>query len=167
MKKMPLLLPILMTLCAAPAYAQSDMPPGARGPHMGMATRSVANYLALERSLEESLASGDKDAVTRTLGEGFGAHDAAERDEKAGTEWLEAELKSPFKSAGVYNLTVREFADLAVVSFILDRRSTQQATHRPQYVVDVWQQSSKQLLSRYATELPPRFPMPKLPNVRE
>lgn len=166
MKKFLLLSLICLTV---EARAQSDLPPGLRGPGAGMATRSVTAYLALERKLLQAFEDGNKDAVERMLGEGFGAHKASDADEIAKEDWLAEELSRPIKSAIVQKLSVREFNDLAVVSFLLEspRVVKGKSVNTVFYVVDVWQQSPNLLLTRYVSQPQGRLPVSQKPDGRE
>jgi hypothetical protein len=164
-----LVIALLLPLLSVDALTQPQLPPSARGPGSGLATRSVSAYLVLERGLLEALKDGNRDAVLRMLSEKFTISSAAEIDEISAADWLQQELNSPIKTAGVRNLNVREFDDVAVVNFLLDRgRSVKGKTVTSTlYVVDVWRQSSHQLLARYVS-MPSRTPpIPTRPTGRE
>ena len=84
-------------------------------------------------------------------------------------DWLEHELNNPITTAGVPNLNVSEFDDIAVVRFLLDsgRIVKGKTVTSTLYVVDVWRQSSHQLLARYVS-IPTRTPpTPTRPTGRE
>ena len=162
-----LLIPLLLVSSAA-ALSQPRLP-AVRGPDSGLATRSVSTYLTLERDLLDSLKDGNRAAVLRMLGEDFGGRSAAEIDETSAADWLQHELDSPITMAGVRNLNVREFNDVAVVSFLLDSRRVvnRKAINATHYVVDVWRQSPHQLVGRYVS-IPTRTPpIPSRPTGRE
>ena len=157
-------------LClAASAQAQPRLPPGVRGPQAGMATRSVATYLELERGLLDALQRGDGDAVRRVLGDDFELRAAGEPDATPADAWLETELRSRAVSATVRDLAVREFDDIASVSFLLDhRRKARNAQGMTTlYVIDVWRQSSHRLLVRYVSKPAHVPPPPARPTGRE
>jgi hypothetical protein len=163
----------LLLLAAAsidPVWSQPAQGPGVRGPTMGLATRSVSTYLGLERGLADSLSQGDREAVVKQLGEGFAAYGPDQNDAGvAADSWLQAELRRPVVEARVPDLNVREVDDLALVSFLLERR------YRPGgksgvatfYVVDVWRQNSHQLLARYVSRPAHVAPAPARPTGKE
>jgi hypothetical protein len=164
-----LVIALLLPLLSVGALSQPQLQPGVRGPGSGLATRSVSTYLALERDLINALKDGNRAAVLRMLSEKFAVRSAAEIDETSAVEWLQRELNTPNTTATVRNLNVREFDDIAVVSFLLDsgriiKRKTVTSTL---YVVDIWRQSSHQLLARYVS-MPSRTPpIPTRPTGRE
>ena len=161
---------LLAAAFAGPAWSQPAQPPGVRGPATGLATRSVSTYLGLERGLADSLRQGDHDAVLKQLGEGFAAYEPEANDEGLAADgWLQSELRRPVVEAQVRDLNVRELDDLAVVSFVLDQRyrlgrKTGSATY---YVVDVWRQTSHQLLARYVSKPAHIAPAPARPTGKE
>jgi hypothetical protein len=136
---------------AAPAVAQDRLPPGVRAgpPGGGMATRSVSKFLGLERALQEALAQRDRNAVAQLLAEDFEVRTAASPDAAGADEWLRRELTLPSRERIVRDLAVREFDDLAVVSFLLEPASVRQAGGATWFVVDVWRQSTGKLHARY------------------
>jgi hypothetical protein len=163
------LLIALLAFVSVGASSQTRLPPGVRGPDSGLATRSVSTYLALERDLLDSLKDGNRGAVLRMLSDDFGVRSAAEIDETSAADWLQEELGSPIMTASVHNLIVREFDDIAVVSFLLDsRRIVKSKTAASTlYVVDIWRQGSHQLVARYVSK-PSRTPsIPTRPTGRE
>jgi len=151
------------------ALAQPAMPPGTRGTTSGLATRSVSNYLNLERGLLDALQAGDRGAVLQKLGPDFTFGSAADADETDAADWLNDEMRHPIETANVRNLAVREFGEVAVVSFLLDIRRAAKARAAPStlYVVDVWQQQPPQLMARYAAQPRHAPPVPARPSGRE
>ena len=67
------LLIVLLPFVSVSASSQPRLPPGVRGPDLGLATRSVSTYLALERDLLDALKDGNRAAVLRLLSEDFGS----------------------------------------------------------------------------------------------
>ncbi len=159
----------LLIFCSTDALSQSRLPPGARGPETGMATRSVSNYLMLERGLLDALRSGKRDAVAGMLADGFGVRSAVSPDEMANADWLKSEADDSSTTVNVRDLTVREFGDVAVVSFLLDHRhdSKTRRTGNTDFVVDVWQQSTHKLLMRNVAPSSKAAPNPSRPDGRE
>jgi hypothetical protein len=157
-------------LLATPAArAQDRLPPGVRGPATGTATRSVTKYLALERALEQSLAERDRAAATHVLADDFEVRSPSSPDATAANDWIAAELADARQARRVDDLAVREFDDIAVVSFSLVP-SMPAATKRrtPTFlVVDVWRRSSDQLQVRYIEISANSRPRPGRPSGRE
>jgi hypothetical protein len=159
----------LLPFLSVAASSQPELPPIVRGPRAGAATRSVSTYLALERELLDALKDGNQAAVLRMLSDDFAVSSAAEIEETSAAVWLQQELGSPITTAGVRNLNVREFGDIAVVNFLLDSRRVvkRNTVTSTRYVLDLWRQSSHQLLARYVS-MPSRTPpIPSRPTGRE
>lgn len=159
----------LLICGSANALSQSRLPPGVRGPDSAMATRSVSNYLMLERKLFHALDAGHRDAVAGMLDDGFGVRAATAQDEMATADWLKSESGDTNITSIVRDLAVREFDDVAVVSFLLDRRRNTKAksvvaTH---FIVDVWRQSTRRLMARYVARPDRSAPPPSRPTGRE
>lgn len=148
---------------AAGAQAQPRLPPGVDGTPAGtggaLATRSVSTYLARERELLDALQRGRREAVRGMLADDFEVHNTGRRDATPVDEWLGAALQAGAGRATVRDLAVREFDDIATVSFLIDRGRGVPA----QSVVDVWRQSSRRLLVRYVSkpsQVPPALTRP-------
>ena len=157
----------LVTSIPPGALAQGGLPPGVRG--SAAATRSVATYLDLERSLVESLRAGDRAAVLGMLADDFEVYATPEADAIPVAEWLPDELRNKRLTGVVKALSVREFDDLAVVTFVLDgrRRTKGKAAARLFYVVDIWRQSKQRLLARYLAQPSGLFRLTSKPSGRE
>ena len=151
------------------ALAQPAMPPGVHGATSGLATRSVSNYLDLERGLLEALKLGDRGSVLEKLGPDFTFRSDADVDDSVAADWLDDEMRHPIKMGNVRNLSVREFDEMAVVSFLLDirRAGKFKAMASTLYVVDVWQQHPPQLMARYVAQPRHALPVPTRPSGRE
>lgn len=124
----------------------------------GMATRSVSNYLRLERTLQQALMDRDRASVQALLSDDFVLRTPASPDLVSADDWLRRGLAPAGHDLIVRDLAVREHDDTAVVSFLLEP-----AQARPRagavftlLVVDVWRQSSSKLMSRYIVQ--PAFP---------
>jgi len=130
-----------------------------------MATRSVSKYLGLERALQEALAQRDRNAVTQLLAEDFDVRNAASPDAVSADDWLRRELAAP-RARIVRDLSVREFDDLAIVSFLLDPALAGRGA-ATLFVVDVWRRSSGKLLVRYAERAAAPSARPSRPSGRE
>jgi hypothetical protein len=154
---------ILCIAVPALARAQTRLPPGVRGPDTGMATRSVAKYLDLERAFQERLSAKDRSGVLKVLADDFDVRTASSPDALSTDDWLRREFALPAHGDRVRDLLVREFDDIDVVSFLLDRTKVDGSgrTGPTQFVVDVWRRSSGKLLARNAE---PAAHAPRLPS---
>jgi len=130
------------------AAQPSGLPPGVRGPGAGTATRSVSHYLDLERGLESAIADRDLAAAKNLIADDFEVWSPGAADAVPGDEWL----RQRWKAAGhgrVRDLSVREFDDVAVASFLLEGARGVSGMATTMFVVDIWRQSSGKLLVRY------------------
>lgn len=154
--------------------AQAPLPAGVRGPDGvrsagpgAMATRSVAQYLDQERTLAGALSRRDRAAAAALLADDFIVRTATSPDVDSADAWLKHELAAKPTGGQVRDLSVLELDDLAVVSFLLDRGRPGQPGASADFVVDVWRQSSKKLLSRSVTRAASAPARPTRPNGRE
>ncbi len=154
----------LAAACGLRAQPGGPPPPGVRG----AATRSVAKYLQLERDLLSAIERRDREGIGRVLAADFEARSAASPDATPAADWLQAQLAAPARPRVVRDLWVREFDDIAIVSFVLDDASPPRG-RRPEtrFVVDVWRQSSAQLLTRNVDVSAHPRPVPPRPSGRE
>jgi hypothetical protein len=161
-------LAIALTALTLAASAQSRLPPGVDG-HRGapgaMATRSVSHYLDLERALADALHARRRDAAQQMLAPDFEARSADSLDAVPAADWLTEQLRQA-PAMQVRDLAVREFGDVAVVSFWADIASPG-ARRSPLYVIDVWQQPQARLAARYVSQPVHALPAPPRPRGRE
>jgi len=162
--------PIVLVVSALTltASAQSRLPPGVdgqRGAPAAMATRSVSHYLELERALADALHARRRDAAQQMLAADFEARSAEALDAVPAADWLREQLRSA-PAMQVRDLAVREFGDVAVVSFWADIASNG-ARRAPLYVIDVWQQPQARLAARYVSQPVHALPAPARPRGRE
>src|SRR5436305_14697414 len=75
------------------AWAQDGLPPGVRGGPQATATRSVSQYLDLERALAASLHARRRDAIERMLAPGFELRSAESIDAAAAADWLSSQMR--------------------------------------------------------------------------
>jgi hypothetical protein len=147
------------------ASAQSHLPPGVGGSPPALATRSASHYLDLERALAAALQEGRRDAVASMLAPDFELRSPETLDAVAGVDGLVGLARGSGSTLHVRDLAVREFVEVAVVSYLLDvdgrgKRSTL-------YVVDVWQPAAGKLAARYVTQPVRALPAPARPRGRE
>ena len=162
--------PIALALCALTlaASAQSRLPPGVdgnRGAPGAMATRSVSRYLELERALADALHARRGDAVQKMLAPEFEARSGEALDAVPAADWLAQQLRAA-PATQVRDLAVREFGDVAVVSFWADTAATG-ARRSPLYVIDVWQQPQGKLAARYVSQPVHALAAPARPRGRQ
>ena len=160
---------LVLALLSLATAAQSRLPPGVDGPGAGLATRSVSQYLALERQLIESFRQADRTLVLQQLAETFEFRSASTPEAMSGVEWIESEWRDRLDAGAVRELSVREFGDTAVVSFLLDQRRVVKGRKLAStlYIVDVWSQSPRRLEARYVSNTRPGGPIPARPSGRE
>jgi Domain of unknown function (DUF4440) len=137
-----------------------------RGADRGLATRSVAHYLDLERGLLDDLARRDRAAIQRRLADDFTSRTPDSDGVRSADEWLQQEFASP-PGRLVRDLSVREADDLAIVSFLLDRTSAGSRVASTWFVVDVWRRSTDSLLARSISRPIGVPPKPQRPTGKE
>ena len=150
------------------ATAQSRLPPGVDGRRAApgaMATRSVSHYLQLERALADALSARRGDAAKEMLAPEFEARSSEALDAVPAADWLAQQLRTA-PATRVRDLAVREFGDVAVVSFWADAQAAG-ARPSPLYVVDVWQQAQGKLAARYVSRPVHALASPARPRGRE
>jgi hypothetical protein len=161
-----LLSALLLTGVANTQAANQDDQRDPRGPATGMATRSVAKYLELERKLQQAIGAHDRPTVAGLLDTDFVSRSAASEDALSQEEWLTVEFGKSRPGARVRDMLVIETEDLATASFLLDTVGGKRGRHT-YFIVDVWRQSTGKLLARYS-DTPANPPAPPAgANVRE
>jgi len=165
MRKIPLLAFAALTLAAS---AQNRLPPGVDGSANApaMATRAVSQYLDLERSLAAALQERRRDAVQAMLDADFELRSAESLDAVNGADWLASQMRPGAAAMRVRDLAVRDFGDVAVVSFFLDATAPG-APRSTLYVVDVWRQAEHKLAVRYVSQPAHALQAPSRPRGRE
>ncbi|MDQ6685741.1 MAG: hypothetical protein M3Z16_11505, partial [Pseudomonadota bacterium] len=159
-------LAIALSALTLAASAQSRLPPGVRGGTGAMATRSVSQYLDLERGLATALHEHRREAVLKMLAADFELRSAATLDALPAADWVAAQMASGAAEGRVRDLAVREIGAVAVVSFWLDSgvEGRRQSTV---YVVDVWNQDAHSLAARYTAQPMRPLQAPTRPRGRE
>jgi hypothetical protein len=150
---------LLAVLCAPAAAVPEGPPPGVRGAG-GLATRSVSEYLRLERELEDAIETRDAAGIDRLVDASFEWRSGAIPDPLSRDEWLRAERAAARHGARIRDLAVREESELVIVSFVRDAKDG--AT----FVVDVWRRDPQRLVARYPGRPAPGA-APKRPSGRE
>jgi len=85
-----------------------------------MATRSVARYLDLERSLADAIRDRRRDAVLQMLAPDFELRSGETLDAIDASAWVAAQQRSGDAATRVRDLAVRELGEVTIVSFFLD-----------------------------------------------
>jgi ketosteroid isomerase-like protein len=157
-----------LALACTAAIGQDAPPPGVRGGGLATATRSVARYTDLERSLQDALQAHDAAAVRRLLSEDFEVREPELADAIPGADWLHRWMSGSLRAYRIDRLEVREFGDSAVVSFLLysQGRLANAALPAAAYVVDVWRKGDDKLAVRYVSVPAKAPPRPAGPNRR-
>lgn len=159
----------LLMAAALSIAAQPGPPPGVRGAENAMATRSVSAYLQLERDLQDALVDQNIAELNRLLAADFEVRSADRADATGSDDWRQQEMRANLSKAGVRDLAVREFDDIAIVSFFLDRTRVWKGkpVSTTWYIVDVWRRSAKKLQVRYTSQPVKPVPAPTRPSGRE
>jgi hypothetical protein len=157
---------VLITLVGALVGISAQAAPPGR---TIMATKSVAKYLGVERSLLQALATHDEKAADAMLDDNFEQKTPIREEAKLLEVWLADELKKPHEGERVRDLSVLEEGDVAIVSFLLESPppKTGKAKTPSYFIVDVWQQSSGKLMARYMDMPSNAPPFHAGPNTRE
>ena len=139
--------------------AQDQAPTGGRpgGGRIQTATRSVTKYTHLEDNLFQALQDNNRAGLDNILAPDFEAW-AAEKTSPAPREpWMQTFLGN-LKSFRIRNMAVHDYAEVSVVSFLLERSGTQNGKPMTPvlFVVDVWKHDK--LAVRYASS--PANPAP-------
>ena len=161
-------LAVVLSALTLVATAQSRLPPGVDGGGgaRATATRSVAQYLDLERALADALRQGRRDAVLQMLAPDFELRSGETLDAIDASEWLAAEQRAGGTPTRVRDLAVRELGEVAVVSFFLDPEPSG-GKRRTLYVIDVWRQADHKLAVRYVSQPVHALQAPARPRGRE
>ncbi len=137
----------------------SAVPPG--DPRaQGTATRSVAEYSALELQVADLVAGGDRAGLEAVLAEDFLAHAPTRAAPLGRRDYIALEIaRRP--AARIFALSVLERGDLDVVSYLvrLERDVRGRRVADGSYVIDVWRRADHRLLARYAVQ-PRSVPAP-------
>jgi len=154
-------------LCSAAVPGQ-DTAPAARGTSAGMATRSVAQYTDLEQQLLQALHDHDRAAAQQLLAEDFEARGPEDADAIPGAQWLDRWMQGRPGDSRIQDLGVREFGDVATVSFLQHSQGGVGGAALPAftYMVDVWRQSDHKLLVRYVSAPARHAPAERGPDRR-
>ena len=150
MKRLLILLGALPMLLVAQDQAPSGKPPD--GSRIVAATSTVTKYTALEKNLFQGLQENNRAAIDTILAGDFESWTAEKIPPTPRGDWIQT-FAGNLKSFRVHNMAVREFADVAVVSFLLERSGivNGKAMTPVLFIVDVWRKNDDKLAVRYAS----------------
>jgi hypothetical protein len=140
-------------LLLAGAAAAADTAPSGHG--IVTMTRAMKVFSDAETQLVAALKARDTVAVDRLVGPDFEQRSqAAPGTPLPREDWLAQAPAEAARSAGMREMAVHDYGDLAIVSFLWAREQPQ----APAFVVDVWQRPSAsepyQLVTRYLGAAP-------------
>jgi hypothetical protein len=144
---------IFITLLAVVAAGQDKAPTGGRpsGQRTETPTRGVIKYKAMERALLQAQQEKQQDKVSGMLTEDFEVWSSEQNEPTPRELWEQNATSSNISWFQIRNMAVRDFGNIAIVSFLLDRRG--EVNGKPVtptvFVVDVWQQPAGKLVVRY------------------
>jgi len=105
----------------------------------------------------DALREKNTSQIDRLLAADFEVWSAERSGPTSRHDWQEAAASNP--AARIRNLTVREFGETAVVSFLLESGATRRtATSKVLFVIDIWNATAGTLAVRYVST--PAAPAP-------
>jgi hypothetical protein len=122
--------------------------PALLAPGQATLTRSASTYQALELTLLQAVDDRNRVQLGRILSEEFEVWSAERVGPLSRRDWEAASFAAPPGPSRIRELTVREFGDVAVVSFLLDTGPPGRSSSTI-FVVDVWAESTRTLRVRY------------------
>jgi hypothetical protein len=131
------------------AFAQDRAPGGRGAPGQPTLTRSASKYQALEVSLIEALGDRSGSKLDRILAGDFEVWSAERSGPTLRQDWQKAAFATRVQPSRIRDLTVREFGEIAVVSFLLEGDPAGRGATPTVFVVDIWTQSTNTLNVRY------------------
>lgn len=119
----------------------------------GTLTRSASKYKGLETALLQAQQDKKQDAVKQMMDDDFEVWSAEKNEPTPREAWEQGWMSGNLSWFQIRNVAVREFGNLAIVSFLLDRRGSvgEKAMTPTVFVVDVWRQDSGKLAVRYVS----------------
>jgi hypothetical protein len=152
MSKRSITLVVLATLSPAfTASAQDRAPTGRGAPGQTTLTRSASKYQSLELTLIQALQDRSDSQLNTILSSDFEVWSAETSGPTSRADWQKAAFASRGQPRAIRSLTVREFGDTAVVSFLLQDDSSSGSATRTLFVVDVWTEGTNRLNVRYVS----------------
>ena len=143
----------LVILFSLAAVAQDKAPTGGRpsAERTETPTRGVIKYKAIERALLQAQQEKQQDKISAMLADDFEVWSSEQNEPTPRELWEQSATASNITWFQIRNMAVRDFGNIAIVSFLLDRRG--EVNGKPVtptvFVVDVWQQPAGRLAVRY------------------
>jgi hypothetical protein len=131
------------------------------------ATRDGAQFLALERALQEALGKRDWTAIAARLAQDFSVRLGPLLDGADAEAWMQQEFAAPLRPRTVRDLSVRHVNGLAIVSFYLQAMPAAGTKAPTDFVVDVWSEADEKLHTRITNPTIPLPPVDKRPTGRD
>jgi ketosteroid isomerase-like protein len=145
----------VLLLCAVSVVAQDQPPTGGRpsGGRIETATRGVVRYRGLESALLQAEQNKEQDALNRFIADDFEVRSAESNQPTPREVWEQRAKSANITWFKIRDMAVHEFGDIAVVSFLLDRRGEAGGKAVPPtvFIVDVWRQAEGKLAVRYVS----------------
>jgi hypothetical protein len=141
-------LTLVVLAMLSPALAQDRAPAGRGAPGQTTLTRGASKYQALESRLIQALQDRSGSQLDQILGSDFEVWSAERSGPTSRQDWQKAAFAMRVQASRMRDLTVREFGETAIVSFLL--QGDPAVIGAPTvFVVDVWTQGTNTLRVRY------------------
>jgi len=143
---------IVLLVALAPIVALSeDQSPAFREATAATLTRSATKYRELEYKLLQALQDRDNKVVNKILSDDFEESSAEKSGATTREEWQRAWFAKKLQSFGIREIAVREYGEVAVVSFLQSQQieSAGKISGTTVFVIDVWNPSIDTLKVRY------------------
>ncbi len=145
----------VLAACCVAALAPGQAAAQSAGHRVMTMTRGVSVFGKAETELVEVMKSHDAEAIDRIVGIEFEQRSASAPSMPVPRgDWIDQAAVEFAHSAGMRDMAVHEYGDVAVVSFTWGRDRPQ----APAFVVDVWRRKTAddpwQIVSRYVSPLP-------------
>src|SRR5512147_1893448 len=142
-----------LVFCSLVSWAQDQPPKGGRpsGGRIETATRGVVRYRGLEKAILQAEQNKDEEALKRFVADDFEVRTAESNQPTPREVWEQGAKSANISWFQIRDMAVHEFGDVAVVSFLLDRRGEAGGKAIPAtvFVVDVWRPAESKLAVRY------------------
>jgi hypothetical protein len=141
-------LTLVVLAMLSPAFAQDRAAAGRGAPGQTTLTRSASKYQDLEIALIRALQDRSDSRLNQILANDFEVWSAERSGPTSRQDWQKAAFATRTQPSRIRDLTVREFGEMAVVSFLLQGGPAGRGVP-PLFVVDIWTQSTNTLNVRY------------------
>jgi hypothetical protein len=142
-------LTLLVLAMLSLGFVQERAPTGRGAAGQTTLTRSASRYQDLEIRLIQALQDRSDSTLNQLLANDFEEWSAERSGATSKRAWRQAAFAMRVQPSVVRDLTVREFGDTAVVSFLLEAEPTGRDAPATAFVVDIWTRSTNTLQVRY------------------